>query len=172
MTTDETAAQSGSPAGPLPFDTAKAHQARIYDYLLGGKDNYAADRAAVEAALKVWPELVFTARANRRNADHLDHQGRVLTIPDALQHLALDNDMRILADVARKFRHPHQLYVVCRQALKALRRRIDVLGLVQSQYGHRVDAAFAGIFAKMQLTGKSVLHLQPQARSASHHAAG
>ena len=65
MTTDETAAQSGGPAGPLPFDTAKAHQARIYDYLLGGKDNYAADRAAVEAALKVWPELVFTARANR-----------------------------------------------------------------------------------------------------------
>jgi hypothetical protein len=65
MTTDETAAQSGSPAGPLPFDTTKAHQARIYDYLLGGKDNYAADREAVEAALKVWPELAFTARANR-----------------------------------------------------------------------------------------------------------
>ena len=35
--------------GPLPFDTSKAHQARIYDYLLGGKDNYAADRAAAEA---------------------------------------------------------------------------------------------------------------------------
>jgi hypothetical protein len=41
MTTDE--------AGPLPFDTSKAHQARIYDYLLGSsKDNYAADRAAAE----------------------------------------------------------------------------------------------------------------------------
>ena len=42
-----------------------AHQARIYDYLLGGKDNYAADRAATEAALKVYPEMAFTARANR-----------------------------------------------------------------------------------------------------------
>ncbi|HEY7278086.1 MAG TPA: SAM-dependent methyltransferase [Trebonia sp.] len=61
MTTDEAA----STAGPLPFDTTKAHQARIYDYLLGGKDNYAADRAAAEEALKVYPEWAFTARANR-----------------------------------------------------------------------------------------------------------
>jgi S-adenosyl methyltransferase len=51
----------GTPA----FDTSVANQARIYDYLLGGKDNYAADRAAAEAALKIYPEWVFTARANR-----------------------------------------------------------------------------------------------------------
>ena len=42
-----------------------AHQARIYDYLLGGKDNYAADRAAVDAAIKIDPDMGFTARANR-----------------------------------------------------------------------------------------------------------
>jgi hypothetical protein len=51
--------------GRLPFDPGVAHQARMYDYLLGGKDNYAADRAAMEAALKVNPEMAFTARANR-----------------------------------------------------------------------------------------------------------
>src|SRR5271168_4464344 len=51
--------------GRPPFDTSVANQARIYDYLLGGKDNYAADRAAVDAVLKVAPELGFTARANR-----------------------------------------------------------------------------------------------------------
>jgi S-adenosyl methyltransferase len=50
---------------PLPFDTSKAHQARVYDYMLGGKDNYAADREAVEAVLKVWPDMPFTPRANR-----------------------------------------------------------------------------------------------------------
>ena len=61
MTTDEAAGT----AGPLPFDTTKAHQARVYNYLLGGKDNYAADRAAMEASLKIYPELAFTARANR-----------------------------------------------------------------------------------------------------------
>ena len=55
---------SGEP-GQLPFDTSVAHQARMYDYLLGGKDNYAADRAATEAALKVWPDLSYGARSNR-----------------------------------------------------------------------------------------------------------
>jgi hypothetical protein len=64
MTTDETAAPDGH-LGPLPFDTTKSHQARAYDYALGGKDNYAADRAAVDAWLKVDPGAVFTARANR-----------------------------------------------------------------------------------------------------------
>jgi S-adenosyl methyltransferase len=56
---------TGSGLSPLPFDTSKAHQARMYDYLLGGKDNYAADRAAAEAALKIWPDMAFAARANR-----------------------------------------------------------------------------------------------------------
>jgi hypothetical protein len=68
MTSDVAAApDDGTPesTGPLPFDTSKAHQARIYDYLLGGKDNYAADRAAAEAVLKVWPDMPFTPRANR-----------------------------------------------------------------------------------------------------------
>jgi hypothetical protein len=52
-------------AGAPDFDTSVAHQARMYDYLLGGKDNYAADRAAADAALKVFPDWAFTARANR-----------------------------------------------------------------------------------------------------------
>jgi hypothetical protein len=65
MTTNETAAPGDGTARPLPFDTSKAHQARIYDYLLGGKDNYAADRAAADAMLELWPDMAFTARANR-----------------------------------------------------------------------------------------------------------
>src|ERR1700728_4912501 len=52
-------------AGPPEFDTSKAHQARMYDYLLGGKDNYAADRVAAEEMLKIYPETAFTARENR-----------------------------------------------------------------------------------------------------------
>jgi hypothetical protein len=68
MTIDEAPTPGGGAtgkAGRPPFDTSVANQARIYDYLLGGKDNYAADRAAVDAVLKVAPELGFTARANR-----------------------------------------------------------------------------------------------------------
>jgi S-adenosyl methyltransferase len=37
----------------------------MYDYMLGGKDNYAADRAATEAAYQIWPDMAFAARANR-----------------------------------------------------------------------------------------------------------
>jgi SAM-dependent methyltransferase len=67
MSSDEAAApgSAGGKAEPPAFDTSVANQARIYDYLLRGKDNYAADRAAAEAALKVYPEWGFTARANR-----------------------------------------------------------------------------------------------------------
>jgi hypothetical protein len=72
MTSGETPAGVGTTSGgtarkarPLPFDTSVANQARIYDYLLGGKDTYAADRAAAEAALKLVPDGAFTARANR-----------------------------------------------------------------------------------------------------------
>jgi hypothetical protein len=68
MTSDEPAAADGGTAGkakPPAFDTSVANQARIYDYLLGGKDNYAADREAVDAVIKIAPEMGFTARANR-----------------------------------------------------------------------------------------------------------
>ncbi|HUN31335.1 MAG TPA: SAM-dependent methyltransferase [Trebonia sp.] len=52
-------------ASSLPFDTTVAHQARIYDYLLGGQDNFEADRAAVQAGLRIWPQMAVAARANR-----------------------------------------------------------------------------------------------------------
>ncbi len=69
MTAGEAPTQNGpgstSKARSLPFDTSVAHQARMYDYLLGGKDNYAADRQAMDAWLKIDPESAFSARANR-----------------------------------------------------------------------------------------------------------
>ena len=65
MTTSETAAAGDGAGGRLPFDTSKAHQARMYNYMLGGKDNYQADRAAVEALREIYPEGAFTAQANR-----------------------------------------------------------------------------------------------------------
>lgn len=41
------------------------NEARIYDYLLGGKDNYAEDRQAAEELLEVLPAARVIARANR-----------------------------------------------------------------------------------------------------------
>jgi hypothetical protein len=49
----------------LSFDTSVAHPARIYNYWLGGKDNYAADRQAAEQAIAVNPDILPGVRANR-----------------------------------------------------------------------------------------------------------
>jgi hypothetical protein len=50
---------------PLLFDTSVPHFARVYDYWLGGKDNFAADRAAGDLALRAFPDIAVSARANR-----------------------------------------------------------------------------------------------------------
>jgi hypothetical protein len=47
------------------FDTSVAHPARVYDYWLGGTDNFPADREAAERVLAVTPGLRFRVRANR-----------------------------------------------------------------------------------------------------------
>ena len=50
---------------PDDIDTTAAHPARVYDYWLGGKDNFAADREAGEQAVRAYPDLVVAVRANR-----------------------------------------------------------------------------------------------------------
>jgi hypothetical protein len=50
---------------PVAIDTGRANIARVYDYLLGGKDNYAADRELAEELLAQQPGLRQNARANR-----------------------------------------------------------------------------------------------------------
>jgi len=47
------------------IDTTVAHQARIYDYWLGGKDNFAADRQAAEQAIAAYPPILRAVRAQR-----------------------------------------------------------------------------------------------------------
>ncbi|OEV31331.1 hypothetical protein AN219_05720 [Streptomyces nanshensis] len=47
------------------IDTSRPHPARIYDYLLGGKDNYELDRQAAEELAAAAPEVRIGVRANR-----------------------------------------------------------------------------------------------------------
>ena len=49
----------------LDLDTKHAHSARVYNYSLGGKDNFAADREAAEQAIAANPGIVADVRANR-----------------------------------------------------------------------------------------------------------
>jgi SAM-dependent methyltransferase len=71
----------------LPLDTSVAHPARVYDYWLGGKDNFAADRAAAEQVIAVRPEIRTDVQANRA------FLGR------AVRYLAAEAGMRQFLDV-------------------------------------------------------------------------
>ncbi len=51
--------------GNRDFDARVAHPARVYDYWLGGKDNFEADRIAGEATIAAYPAIRASARANR-----------------------------------------------------------------------------------------------------------
>jgi SAM-dependent methyltransferase len=50
---------------PPAIDTTKPHSARVYDYYLGGKDNFAADRATAEKAMQSWGAVRTAVRENR-----------------------------------------------------------------------------------------------------------
>ena len=74
-------ADNGLAAGlerePWPeIDTSVAHVARVYDYLLGGKANFAVDRKAAEQAYAAWPGGLDGVRADARS--HRAVLGRVV----------------------------------------------------------------------------------------------
>ncbi|MEU8606426.1 SAM-dependent methyltransferase [Actinoplanes sp. NPDC048791] len=48
------------------FDSSTAHPARRYNYWLGGKDHFAADRESGDAIAELYPAVVNDARMNRR----------------------------------------------------------------------------------------------------------
>jgi hypothetical protein len=50
---------------PSQIDTSRPHPARMYDYYLGGKDNYLVDREAAATVLQAMPEVRDIARENR-----------------------------------------------------------------------------------------------------------
>jgi S-adenosyl methyltransferase len=70
-----TRADSDRPLGHVPapatvldqpsFDPSVPHPARIYGYWLGGKDNFPADRRAAKEVMRLRPQVVAGARANR-----------------------------------------------------------------------------------------------------------
>jgi hypothetical protein len=63
------------------LDITVAHQARIYDYWLGGKDNFAADREAAGQAAAAYPPILRAVRAQRaflaRAVRHLAEQAGI-----------------------------------------------------------------------------------------------
>jgi hypothetical protein len=69
------------------FDPAVPNVARVYDYVLGGKDNFAADRDFAEKGIRRVPDFPKVARANR------DFLGR------AVRHLVRDHGIDQFLDI-------------------------------------------------------------------------
>ncbi|MEV4517893.1 SAM-dependent methyltransferase [Dactylosporangium sp. NPDC049525] len=66
-----TTSHAGTPQRPvdldrLGVDTSRPHPARRYDYLLGGKDHFAADRASADELARTFPHIRAAARENRK----------------------------------------------------------------------------------------------------------
>jgi len=51
--------------GDAPIDTSRPNIARVYDYWLGGKGNFAADRRAAEQVIAAMPDVLVGVRAQR-----------------------------------------------------------------------------------------------------------
>ena len=60
-----TAVAAGRTVGPPTLDVRVAHSARVYNYFLGGKDYYPADRELAEVLYQVTPGVVTAARVHR-----------------------------------------------------------------------------------------------------------
>jgi hypothetical protein len=71
----------------VDLDTSVAHPARVYDYWLGGKDNFAADREAAEQAIAANPMIVPGVRTNRA------------FLQRAVSYLALEAGIRQFLDI-------------------------------------------------------------------------
>jgi SAM-dependent methyltransferase len=108
---------SGWLSAPLPdqggqlseIDTSVPHIARVYDYWLGGKDNFASDRAAAEAAMQEDPNVVEGVRGNRaflaRAVRYLAGQAGVRQFLDIGTGIpATNNTHEVAQDVARECR--------------------------------------------------------------------
>jgi hypothetical protein len=50
---------------PEEIDISRPHPARMYDYYLGGRDNYEVDREAAQRVIDLFPDIVPMARGNR-----------------------------------------------------------------------------------------------------------
>jgi hypothetical protein len=72
---------------PPSLDTSVPHSARVWNYWLGGKDNFAADRALGDQIKQLFPDIISIARESRR------------FLTRAVRYLAEDVGIRQFLDV-------------------------------------------------------------------------
>ncbi|WP_017595654.1 SAM-dependent methyltransferase [Nocardiopsis potens] len=100
--TDEPA-RPGAPA-PAGIDTSVSHVARIWNYWLGGRDNYPVDRQVGDEILRILPEVADLARASRafliRAVTHLAREAGARQFLDIGTGLPTANNTHEIAQAA------------------------------------------------------------------------
>jgi O-methyltransferase involved in polyketide biosynthesis len=95
---------TGPGSEPPEIDTSVPNSARIWNYWLGGKDNYPVDRLAGDEYRAIYPEIVDVARASRQFLDigtglptgNNTHEVAERVAPD-VRVVYVDNDPVVLA---------------------------------------------------------------------------
>ncbi|GAA5190041.1 SAM-dependent methyltransferase [Rugosimonospora acidiphila] len=89
---------------PPTLDTSVAHTARIWNYWLGGEDNFAADREVGDAIREFLPDIVASARADRsfliRAVRHLVTEAGIRQFLDVGAGLPTANNTHEVAQAA------------------------------------------------------------------------
>jgi S-adenosyl methyltransferase len=91
------------------FDASRPHIARVYDYLLGGKDNFAADRAVGDRMIASLPAVQVGVRAQR------DALGRVV------RYLVGEAGIRQLLDIGSGLPTAENVHEIAQRADPATR---------------------------------------------------
>ncbi|MGP4024224.1 SAM-dependent methyltransferase [Actinomadura sp. 3N407] len=123
---------------PSDVDVSVPNVARMYDYYLGGKDNYVADREAAERVIEVMPGSQAGARANRaflvRAVRHLVAEAGIAQFLDLGAGLPTQNNVH---EVALSLNPDARVVyvdwdpVVCSHS-RALLRAPDSVGVVEA----------------------------------------
>ena len=129
------------------LDTSVASIARIYDYWLGGKDNFKADREAAELMIQQYPDIVAGVRKNRA------FLGR------AVHYLAAEAGIRQFLDIGTGLPSSNNTHEVAQRAAPDARIvYVDndpiVLSHAQALLASTPEGACAYVDADIRDTGK------------------
>jgi S-adenosyl methyltransferase len=94
---------------PPGIDISRPHSARMYDYFLGGKDNFAVDRATAELTLQQLPTARVAARENRK------------FLARAVSYLTREAGVRQFLDIGTGLPSAHNTHEVAQEIAPASR---------------------------------------------------
>jgi SAM-dependent methyltransferase len=141
---------SGPGEAPAGIDISTAHIARVYNYWLGGKDNYAPDREAAAQVIEAYPPIRVSVRAQRA------------FLRRAVSYLAAEAGLRQFLDIGTGLPSADNTHEVAQRAAPAARIvYVDndpiVLAHARALLTSSPDGATAYLDADLRDTGK-ILH--------------